>query len=57
LRKTVLLDGKISEDDLDMLQVTDDVDEAVRVIVDAQQHRDSPEPGGGAKHESSKRPD
>ena len=34
LRGTVLADGKISEADLDMLPVTDDVDEAVAMMVD-----------------------
>ena len=33
LRDTVLADGKISEPDLDMFRVTDDVDEAVAVMV------------------------
>ena len=33
LRSTVLADGKISEKDLAMLQVTDDVDEAVALMV------------------------
>jgi len=33
LRDTVLADGKISEADLDMLAVTDDVDEAVAMMV------------------------
>ncbi len=32
LRDTVLADGKISEADLDRLQLTDDVDEAVRMV-------------------------
>lgn len=32
LRDTVLLDGKISEPDLDMFHVTDDVAEAVRIV-------------------------
>jgi uncharacterized protein (TIGR00730 family) len=35
LRKTLLDDGKISEADLDLIQLTDDVDEAVQIIVDA----------------------
>jgi predicted Rossmann-fold nucleotide-binding protein len=33
LRGTVLADGKISEADLDMLTLTDDVDEAVAIMV------------------------
>ena len=32
LRDTVLADGKISAEDLDRLQLTDDVDEAVRIV-------------------------
>jgi predicted Rossmann-fold nucleotide-binding protein len=35
LRDTVLVDGKISAGDLDMLTLTDDVDEAVRMMVEA----------------------
>ena len=35
IRQTLLKDGKISESDLDLLQVTDDVEEAVQIIVDA----------------------
>jgi uncharacterized protein (TIGR00730 family) len=35
LRKTALDDGKINEADLDLIQLTDDVDEAVQIIVDA----------------------
>jgi hypothetical protein len=35
MRDTVLADGKISADDLDMLTLTDDVDEAVAMMVAA----------------------
>ena len=35
VKSTVLDDGKISPADLDLIQVTDDVDEAVQIIVDA----------------------
>ena len=38
LRDTVLADGKIAESDLDMLILTDDVDEAVRLMVRAREH-------------------
>ena len=37
LRDTVLADGKVAQSDLDLLQVTDDVDEAVRIMVAASQ--------------------
>jgi uncharacterized protein (TIGR00730 family) len=39
LRDTVLADGKISESDLDMMILTDDVDEAVRLMVKAREHQ------------------
>jgi uncharacterized protein (TIGR00730 family) len=48
LRQTVLADKKISEADLDMFRVTDDVEEAVAVMVAAQQQRLDPRAGGGA---------
>ena len=35
LRATMLADGKIGEEDLDLILLTDDVDEAVRHIVEA----------------------
>ncbi|MCW2791651.1 MAG: fas6 [Nocardioides sp.] len=35
LRDTSLADGKIAQSDLDMLHLTDDVDEAVRMMVEA----------------------
>ena len=35
MRESLLEDGKINEADLELLQVTDDVAEAVRIIVDA----------------------
>jgi uncharacterized protein (TIGR00730 family) len=41
LRATVLADGKISQSDLDMLTVTDDVQEAVRTMVEARTRHDS----------------
>ncbi len=40
LRDTALADGKISQTDLDMLQLTDDVDEAVAVMVAAREGGD-----------------
>lgn len=45
LRSTVLAGGKISAKDLDLVTVTDDVDEAVRIIDAARrQHSDAPPP-------------
>ena len=38
LRDTVLADGKITQSDLDMLTLTDDVDEAVALMVAAREH-------------------
>ena len=46
LRDTALADGKISEPDLDILQLTDDVDEAVATMVAARRSRDD-EAGSG----------
>jgi uncharacterized protein (TIGR00730 family) len=37
LREVALTDGKIGESDLDMLVLTDDIDEAVRLMVDARE--------------------
>ncbi|HEX5089148.1 MAG TPA: TIGR00730 family Rossman fold protein [Nocardioides sp.] len=39
LRDVALADGKINQADLDMLQLTDDVDEAVRLMVEARAAR------------------
>ena len=41
LRDTVLAEGKIRQSDLDMLQLTDDVDEAVALMVAAREDRKS----------------
>jgi uncharacterized protein (TIGR00730 family) len=57
IRGTVVADGKVSETDLDMFQVTDDVDEAIAVMVAARMRRDSPAPGGGESPARAKRPD
>jgi uncharacterized protein (TIGR00730 family) len=57
IRGTVLADGKVSEADLDMFRVTDDVDEAIEVMVGAQSRRDSPAPGGGESPGDARRPD
>ena len=43
LRDTVLENGKISQRDLDLLTVTDDVDDAIRIMVEAhQRHEEDP---------------
>ena len=47
IRTTVLGEGKVSEADLGLLHVTDDVDEAVSIMVEAGAHRTSSAPGGG----------
>ncbi len=40
IRETVVADGKVSDTDLDMFHVTDDVDEVVRIVQEAQvRHR------------------
>jgi uncharacterized protein (TIGR00730 family) len=57
IRQTVLADGKIAEEDLDMFQLTDDVDEAVAVMVRAQQRRSSAAPGAGDSPGDHRRPD
>ncbi|CAN5283008.1 TIGR00730 family Rossman fold protein [soil metagenome] len=57
IRDTVLADGKISPADLNMLQVTDDVDTAVEVMVRSGQRRGSQRPGGGSKPGESQHPE
>jgi uncharacterized protein (TIGR00730 family) len=57
IRQTVLVDGKIAKEDLDMFQVTDDVAEAVSVMVTAQQRRSSPAPGAGESPGDTGSPD
>jgi uncharacterized protein (TIGR00730 family) len=57
IRGPVLADGKISEADLDMFRVTDDVEEAVGVMVEAQRERVDSQPGGGATAVDGEQPD
>jgi uncharacterized protein (TIGR00730 family) len=57
IRSTMLAEGKIRADDLDMFCLTDDVDEVVRVLVKASQERLSPAPGGGIVHSDGHDPD
>ena len=40
-----------SEHDLEMFRLTDDVEEAVEVMVEARRHRQSSAPGGGETQE------
>ncbi len=47
LRDTVVARGKVRQADLDMLVLTDDVDEAVRTIQDAESRRGTPAAGNG----------
>jgi uncharacterized protein (TIGR00730 family) len=47
LRRTVLANGKVSATDLEMFTLTDDPEEAVAVMVQAQHDRLSDAPGGG----------
>jgi hypothetical protein len=54
LSDTVVDVGNIGDKDLGLLQLTDDVDQAVAIMVDAAQA--GPEPGAGRKLEP-KRPD
>jgi uncharacterized protein (TIGR00730 family) len=57
IKDTVLADGKVSPEDLDMFRVTDDAEEAVAVMVEAQQRRASCAPGGGETSGDGERPD
>jgi len=57
IKGTVLSDGKVSDADLEMFTVTDDVDEAVAVMVAAREHRRSPRPGGGETPGDPHRPE
>jgi len=57
IKATVLADKKIAENDLDMFRLTDDIHEAVEILVEAQQRRRSTAPGGGEMHPDAERPD
>ncbi|MFT4008488.1 MAG: TIGR00730 family Rossman fold protein [Nocardioidaceae bacterium] len=52
VRDRLLPAGKISPPDVDLLQLTDSPEQAVRIMVDAARARTSNAPGGGIKHES-----
>ncbi|MBA3311048.1 MAG: hypothetical protein H0U28_13530, partial [Nocardioidaceae bacterium] len=47
VRDVVLADGKVSPKDVDLLHVTDDLDEAVSIMVGARKERAESGPGGG----------
>jgi len=57
IRGTVLAEGKISESDLDMFHVTDDVTEAVTIMVEGRLHRTSDAPGAGEHPGSGRAPE
>ena len=57
IRATVLADGKISPPDLDIVRVTDDVDEAVEIMTAARRDRADEAPGGGSGPVSPNGPD
>ena len=57
IRGTVLAEGKISESDLDMFHVTDDVTEAVTIMVEGRLHRTSDAPGAGEHPGSGRNPE
>jgi hypothetical protein len=57
LRDTVLAQGRISAPDLEMLDVTDDVEEAVAILARAGERRPSEAPGGGETPATGAQPD
>ncbi len=46
IKGELLADGMISQGDLDLLHLTDDADEAVRLVLDGYEHRFADDPGG-----------
>ena len=55
LRDTALAEGKLSEKDLDVLTVTDDVEEAVAIMVRAREGRVPSRPGEPSDGRSGRR--
>jgi len=53
IRGRLLTDGMISPEDLELLTVTDDPDEAVQVLVDAYEHRSTAVPAEAEKADAS----
>ncbi|QLQ09997.1 MAG: TIGR00730 family Rossman fold protein [Nocardioidaceae bacterium] len=51
VRSSLLANKNISEPDIDLLQLTDHPEEAVRIMVEAVRERTSNAPGGGVAHE------
>ena len=49
IRETMLAQGTISEFDLDLFTVTDDVDEVVRIVQEAEKGRQAGDNGGGMR--------
>ena len=49
IKGELLADGMISQSDLDLLHVTDDADEAVRLVLDCYAQRCDDDPAGGAQ--------
>lgn len=56
IRGPVLDHGNVSAADLDMIQLTDDVDELVATMVEARAAH-GPEAGSGTKHDQARQPD
>jgi uncharacterized protein (TIGR00730 family) len=57
VRDTVLAEGKVSPPDVDMLRLTDDVDEAVAIMVAARDQRLDDRPGGGTAPGTGSQPE
>jgi uncharacterized protein (TIGR00730 family) len=57
LRGSVLGGGKISGQDLDMISLTDDVEDAVRLMVEAREERSGRGPGAGVPHGEPHQPE
>jgi uncharacterized protein (TIGR00730 family) len=57
LRDTVLAEGKIKPVDLDMLQLTDDIDEAVRIVTEAREDHGAAAAASEAESVQPHRPD
>ena len=57
IRSNVLAEGKVSEKDVALLQVTDSVDEAVSIMVDARREREATAGPGGQPNITPHRPD